>query len=225
MVVRQYLNGPFNTAYGEGVCLWCSGRTFPLTNKIATNQTSHFIFLFWKLVHFSNFPAISYHFQQYFSDIVAVRFIRVGNDRPVASHWQTLSHNVVHLVLIKIQTRISCDRHWLHIGCIEGSIKVLPHNHSCSLWLSPLWSLHKSKNTTLFHNPEHLVSFMYLIQSLTRHSHKMSQSRLHRLFAWVLFFSGDILRSRISVLPTKSSNIQFFFITAQYLLCTICFTI
>ena len=100
MVVRQYLNGPFNTAYGEGVCLWCSGRTFPLTNKIATNQTSHFIFLFWKLVHFSNFPAISYHFQQYFSDI------GVGNDRPVASHWQTLSHNVVHLVLIKIQTRI-----------------------------------------------------------------------------------------------------------------------
>ena len=68
MVVRRYLNGPFNTAYGEGVCLWCSGRTFPLT--IATNQTSHFIFLFWKLVHFSNFPAISYHFQQYFSDIV-----------------------------------------------------------------------------------------------------------------------------------------------------------
>ena len=58
----------------------------PLTNKIATNQTSHFIFLFWKLVHFSNFPAISYHFQQYFSDIVAVRFIGVGNDQPVASH-------------------------------------------------------------------------------------------------------------------------------------------
>jgi hypothetical protein len=97
----------------------------------------------------------------------------------------------------------------------------LPHNHSCSLWLSPLWSLHKSKNTTLFHNPEHLISFMYLIQSLTRYSHKMSQSRLHRLFAWVLFFSGDILRSRISVLPTKSSNIQFFFNTAQSNLCSI----
>jgi hypothetical protein len=36
-----------------------------------------------------------------------------------------------------------------------------------------------------------------------------------------LFFSGDILRSRISVLPTKSSNIQFFFITAQSILCSI----
>jgi len=26
------------------------------------------------------------------------------NHRPIASHWQTLSHNVVHLALIKTQT-------------------------------------------------------------------------------------------------------------------------
>jgi hypothetical protein len=34
------------------------------------------------------------------------------NHRPVACHWQTLSHNVVHLALIEIQTHnISDDRH------------------------------------------------------------------------------------------------------------------
>ena len=34
------------------------------------------------------------------------------NYRPVASHWQTLSHNVVHLALIEIRTHnISGDRH------------------------------------------------------------------------------------------------------------------
>ena len=37
------------------------------------------------------------------------------NHQPVASHWQTLSHNVLHLSLIEIQTHnISGDRHWLH---------------------------------------------------------------------------------------------------------------
>jgi hypothetical protein len=43
-----------------------------------------------------------------------IKIMHSLNLAPVASHWQTLSHNVVHLVLIKIQTRISCDRHWLH---------------------------------------------------------------------------------------------------------------
>jgi len=34
------------------------------------------------------------------------------NHRPVASHWQALSHNVIHLALIEIRTHnISGDRH------------------------------------------------------------------------------------------------------------------
>jgi hypothetical protein len=45
------------------------------------------------------------HFEQYFSYIMVVSFIDGGNHRtqrnhwPVAGHWQTLSHNVVHLTL------------------------------------------------------------------------------------------------------------------------------
>jgi len=39
------------------------------------------------------------------------------NHRPAASHWQTLSHNVVYIAprLSGIRTHdVSGDRHWLH---------------------------------------------------------------------------------------------------------------
>ena len=37
------------------------------------------------------------------------------NNRPVTSHWQTLSLNVVHLALMEILTHnISGDRRWLN---------------------------------------------------------------------------------------------------------------
>ena len=53
--------------------------------------------------------------------------------------------------------------------------------------------------------------------SVTRHSHKMSQSR-HVGCLLGFFFLGDILKSRISVL---SINIQFVLIMAQSVLCSI----
>jgi hypothetical protein len=52
----------------------------------------------------------SCYFQQYFSYIAAISFIGgknggLGeNQRPVASHLQTLSHNVGHLALVEIRT-------------------------------------------------------------------------------------------------------------------------
>ena len=53
------------------------------------------------------------------------------NHRPVASHWQTLWHNVVRLALIEIRTNnISGDRHWFQ----NNVIALSPHTTPLERW-------------------------------------------------------------------------------------------
>jgi hypothetical protein len=66
-----------------------------------------------------------------FSYIVAVSFIGGENHRPVASHWQTLSHNVVsgtprHERGSKSQ-RVSGDRHWTHKTSLTPHHFIVAH--------------------------------------------------------------------------------------------------
>jgi hypothetical protein len=46
----------------------------------------------------------------------------VENQRPVASHWQTLSHNVVHLALIEIRTHNICGD---SIGSFKSNYRTI----------------------------------------------------------------------------------------------------
>jgi len=76
-------------------------------------SVSVFLFAWWCITYqsynatFNNTSILSWQ------SVLLVEETRVTreNNRPVASHWQTLSNNVVHLALIKIRTdNISDDR-------------------------------------------------------------------------------------------------------------------
>ena len=60
---------------------------------------------------FSNISVISWWSPLLVEEIV----VSEENNQPAASHWQTLSHNVVHLALSGIRAHnIGGDRHILH---------------------------------------------------------------------------------------------------------------
>jgi hypothetical protein len=66
---------------------------------------------------FNNISVISW-----WSFLLVEKTVGLGkNHRLVASHWQTLSHNVVHLALIEIRIHnINGDRHWLRYLSIRN---------------------------------------------------------------------------------------------------------
>jgi hypothetical protein len=74
------------------------------------------------------------------------------NHRPVASHWQTLSHNVVHLALIEIRTHnISGDR---NIGIYEFTVRSHLWRHFFELYVVA-------------------ISFIYLLVLICYHDNKI----------------------------------------------------
>ena len=70
------------------------------------------------------------------------------NHRPVTSHWQTLSHNVVHLALIGIRTHnISADcigscKSNYHIITAIDTVELQDNNSDFNIWTThgPSWS-------------------------------------------------------------------------------------
>ena len=86
-----------------------------ILNKI---NTSWMGFWFWSYYKVDWFYGTQRHFQQYFSYIVVFNLlVEKITDLSVASHWQTLSHNVVSSTphLSEVWTHnVSSDRHWLY---------------------------------------------------------------------------------------------------------------
>jgi hypothetical protein len=106
------------TTLCDKVCQWLAKGLWisPVVNLC------YCLFVWWCL------KPLSPIFQLY--DIVKIFFMEKTegpgeNHRPFASHWQTLSHNVVHLTLIEIRTHnISGDRHWLLIGSCKSNYDI-----------------------------------------------------------------------------------------------------
>ena len=78
---------------------------------------------------FNNMSVISWR------SVLLVEETRVPGEshRPVGSHWQTLSHNVVSSTpqLRWIRTHVSGDRHWYYIGSMDMNPETNLRNPEC----------------------------------------------------------------------------------------------
>ena len=81
-------------------------KVYTVCNSLHTCQARTTLMLF--STTFNNISVITYNGGQFYW------WRTPRKPCPVASHWHTLSHNVVHLTLIEIWTQnTSCDRHLL----------------------------------------------------------------------------------------------------------------
>ena len=93
------------------------------------------------------------------------------NHRPAASHWQTLSHNVVSSTLSGVETNnVSGDRHWLHRYLyIQPRLRSSAYVDLWHNWFKCLRFIKKKKKKNSF--------FTYLKKSLCENNKKLYLNR------------------------------------------------
>jgi hypothetical protein len=95
---ENYVKKKFVRSYGSGIYNYLC-KSVPITTDVVSSNLDQGILIILTR-NVTNYVFVCL-FWWCFSFIVAVSFTGGGNRRtqrkPVASHWQTLSHNVVHL--------------------------------------------------------------------------------------------------------------------------------
>ena len=89
---------------------------------------------------------VYHHFQQYFSYIMAISFIgvretRVPREWPEASHWQTLSHNVVSSIPYnELDLNSQFQRWYFQLPCNHDHDMTAPYSNNLrSSFRSNIW--------------------------------------------------------------------------------------